>query len=229
MTGQRSLGILGGTFNPPHLGHLAVARHAREELGLQHVLLVPAHTAPYKSDGGGGRDPGPEHRLRMCRLAVEGEQGLAVCALEVERGGLSYTVDTLRAIHSSHPQAELTFIVGADTAATLGSWREPAQLLELAHLAVAARAGAARRRVLDALAGIGVAAADSGAAIAEAGAERTRAGVAVSFLEMPTIEVSSSIARRRVAGGEPVEELVGPAVAGYIAEHGLYASAVASR
>ncbi|MGO9319279.1 MAG: nicotinate-nucleotide adenylyltransferase [Solirubrobacteraceae bacterium] len=232
MTRQRSLGILGGTFNPPHLGHLAVARHAREELGLQRVLLVPAHTAPYKSDGEGrwgGRDPGPEHRLHMCQLAVQGVEGLSVCALEIERGGLSYTVDTLRSIHASHPDAELTFIVGADTASTLGSWREPAQLLELAHLAVAMRAGAARRRVLDALAGIGVAAADPGAAIADAGAERTRAGVAVSFLEMPTIEVSSSMARRRVANGEPVEELVGPAVAGYIAEHRLYASAVASR
>ena len=209
MSRRRSLGILGGTFNPPHLGHLAVARHAREELALDQVLLVPAHTAPYKSDGESRWDPGPQHRLRMCQLAVQGEAGLSVCAVEIERGGLSYTVDTLRSIHASHPDAELTFIVGADTACTLGSWREPQQLLELAHLAVAARAGAARRRVLDALAGVGA--------------------PDVSFLEMPAIEVSSSMARERVARGEPVEELVGPAVAGYIAEHGLYASAVASR
>ncbi|MGA2455175.1 MAG: nicotinate-nucleotide adenylyltransferase [Solirubrobacteraceae bacterium] len=209
----RSLGILGGTFNPPHRGHLAVALHARNELALDRVLLIPAHVAPYKSDGDarrGGYDPGPEHRLRMCQLAVAGQDGLSVCAVEIERGGLSYTVDTLRSIHSSHPDAQLTLIVGADTAGTLGTWREPQRLLELAQLAVAARAGAAQRRVLDTIAAI-----DRNAA--------------VSFLEMPTIEVSSSLVRQRVADGAAVEELVGPAVAGYIAEHGLYASAVASR
>jgi nicotinate-nucleotide adenylyltransferase len=212
-TAARSLGILGGTFNPPHVGHLAVARHAREELGLEHVLLVPASTAPYKSAGGGGpdgRDPGPRHRLQMCRLAAIGERGLSVSALEIDRGGLSYTVDTLRSIHASNPNAQLTLILGADTAATLSSWREPAQLLELAHLAVAARAGAARRRVLDVLARNGV---DGG----------------VSFLEMPAIEVSSSMVRRRVADGQAIDELVGPPVAAYIAEQGLYASAVAGR
>jgi nicotinate-nucleotide adenylyltransferase len=207
---ERSLGILGGTFNPPHVGHLAVARHAREELALDLVLLVPAHTAPYKADGHGnggergGWDPGPLHRLAMCRLAVAGEDGLDVSAVEVERGGLSYTVDTLRAIHASHPNAELTFIVGADTAGTLGSWREPAELLALAHLAVAGRAGTDRQRVLGAVGEIGEEEAD------------------VRFLEMPTIDASSSIARERIARGEPVEELVGPAVAEYIAEHGLY-------
>jgi nicotinate-nucleotide adenylyltransferase len=209
------------------------------------VLLMPASTAPYKAVAGGpgehgeprdqdgpegrggpdGRrasDPGPKHRLRMCELAVAGEPGLSVCALEVERGGLSYTVDTLRSIHDSHPDAELTFIVGADTATTLGSWREPAQLLALARLAVAARAGAARQRVLDALAEIGVA---SGAA----GANGQSESAAVSFLEMPAIEASSSLARRRVAAGESVDDLVGPAVARYIAEHGLYANVAVSR
>jgi nicotinate-nucleotide adenylyltransferase len=212
-TAARSLGILGGTFNPPHVGHLAMARHAREELGLEHVLLVPASIAPYKSAGGGGpdgRDPGPRHRLQMCRLAAMGEQRLSVSSLEIDRGGLSYTVDTLRSIHSSHPHARLTLILGADTAATLSSWREPAQLLELARLAVAARAGAARQRVLDVLSSTGVEG-------------------RVSFLEMPPIEVSSSMVRRRVADGQAIEDLVGPSVAAYIAEQGLYASAVASR
>jgi nicotinate-nucleotide adenylyltransferase len=207
-----------------------VARHAREELGLEQVLLVPAHTSPYKagrdagsgrqpgsgrqaasggragSGGQAGRDPGPQERLAMCRLAVAGEQGLSVSPVEVERGGLSYTVDTLRSIQHTHANAELTFIVGADTASTLGSWREPAQLLALAHLAVAARAGSERGRVLEALSRIG-----DGKGAAE-----------VRFLEMPAIDVSSSLARERVARGEAVDELVGPAVAAYIAEHGLY-------
>jgi nicotinate-nucleotide adenylyltransferase len=195
------------------VGHLAVAREARKELALDLVLLVPAHTSPYKAaghgdgeerGGWGGRDPGPERRLAMCRLAVSGEDGLDVSAVEVERGGLSYTVDTLRAIHAAHPDAELTFIVGADTAGTLGSWREPAELLALAHLAVAARAGTARERVLD--------------AVGEIGGDRAD----VRFLEMPTIDASSSMARERIARGESVDELLGPAVAAYIAEHGLY-------
>ncbi|MCW3017699.1 MAG: nadD [Solirubrobacterales bacterium] len=200
--GARALGILGGTFNPPHLGHVAVARHALDELALDRVLLVPAHTAPHKSDGesgSAGGDPGPEHRLRMCRLVVEGIVGLAVCGIEVERGGLSYTVDTLTSIHASHPDAALTLIVGADTASAIGSWREPQRLLELAQLAVAARAGAAPPRGLDSL-----------------------TGARVRLLEMPTIAVSSSLVRERVARGGAIEELVGPAVARYIDEHGLY-------
>ncbi len=143
----------------------------------------------------------------MCRLVVEGEQGLSVCAIEIERGGPSYTVDTLEAIHADNPAAELTLIVGADIARTLPSWHAPARLLELAHLAVAARAGSQRRLVLGALAGIGPA-------------------DGVGFLEMGPIEVSSSLARERAARGQPIEELVGPAVAGYIAEHRLYRTGI---
>ncbi len=189
------------------------------------MLLVPANIAPNKP---AAEDPGPEHRLRMCQLALDGAVALSACAVEIERGGLSYTVDTLKSLHASHPNAELTFIVGADAASTLGSWREPSKLLELAQLAVAARAphvgahprwgrtqaGSARQRVLDALAGLE--AADG------RGRERGALAERVSFLEMPAIEVSSSIARARAANGEPIEQLVGAAVARYIAEHRLY-------
>jgi len=199
------LGILGGTFNPPHLGHLAVARQAREQLGLGRVLLMPAHASPHKSPV---EDPGPEQRLRMCELLTAGADGVCACRLEIERGGTSYTVDTLTHIHGSHPDAELTFIVGADTARTLGSWREPAKLLELADLAVAARSGSAPQEVLDAIERIA------------AGGLRPRPKV--SFLDLPTIEISSSEARRRAARGEPIDQLVGAAVAAYIAEHRLY-------
>jgi len=231
-----SLGVLGGTFNPPHRGHLALARCAREQLGLERVLLVPAHTAPYKADGSHGEhDPGPGQRLRMCRLAVADCQdaghgqapaggrplracrdgvdaGLSVCALEIERGGVSYTVDTLSALHARHPHAQLTLIVGADVARTLGSWREPARLLELARVAVAERPGTPRAPVLDALAEL------------RGGGPGARArSPEVSFLEMPAVEISSSLVRERVARGEPIEQLVGPSVARYIAERRLYA------
>jgi nicotinate-nucleotide adenylyltransferase len=201
-----SLGILGGTFNPPHVGHLELARHAQAQLGLERVLLVPAYTSPFKLDSERNSDPGPEHRLRMCQLAVAGESAVSLCAVEIERGGVSYTVDTLRALHASHPQAQLTLIVGADIAGTLGSWREPSQLLQLAHVAVAERPGAARAPVLQALSGLG--------------ARDTR------ILEMAPIAVSSSLARSRAAQGASIVELVGPAVAGYIAEHHLYRAGV---
>jgi nicotinate-nucleotide adenylyltransferase len=210
------VGILGGTFNPPHVGHVALARCALRELGVERVMLMPAREAPHKPVG---EDPGPEHRLRMCRLAVAGLEGLTACALEVERAGPSYTVDTLRAMHATHEDTRLTFIVGADAARTLPSWREPGQLLELATFAVAEREGAGREDVLRAVAAVRSAAT---ATTATDGSAHERFETGVSFLEMGTVEVSSSLVRERVARGEPVEELVGVAVAEYIAEHGLY-------
>ncbi len=164
-------------------------------------MLMPAHSAPHKLREG---DPGPEGRLEMCRLAVAGIDGVGACALEIERGGPSYTVDTLRSIHASHREAELTFIVGADMARTLPTWREPEALLELASLTVAEREDAGRDDVLRALAPL---------------------RAAVTFLKMGMVEISSSLVRERVAEGKPVGELVAPAVAGYIAEHDLYAAA----
>jgi nicotinate-nucleotide adenylyltransferase len=208
------VGILGGTFNPPHLGHLALARCALRELDVERVVLMPAHGAPHKPSA---EDPGPGHRLEMCRLAVSGVEMVASCSLEIERAGPSYTVDTLRAINASHPDARLTFIVGADMARTLPGWREPEELFGLADIAVAEREGSGREDVLGALAAL------------NGGSDGVPAGV--SFLRMETVPVSSSLVRERVAGGEPVEELVGDAVARYIAEHGLYRGepAVASR
>jgi nicotinate-nucleotide adenylyltransferase len=148
----------------------------------------------------------------MCRLCVSGTAGLSVCALEIERGGPSYTVDTLEAIHAGHPDAQLTFIVGADTASTLPAWREPSRLLDLAGLAVAGRGGPGRRGVIDSLAPL-------------LAARPPREGdddEEIRFLDMPAVHISSSMVRERVASGDQIEDLVGPAVAGYIAEHGLY-------
>ena len=212
-TGDLRVGVLGGSFNPPHRGHLALAQHARRELALDRVLLVPANRSPEKSAAG---DPGGEHRLRMCRLAIGDAPGLDVAALELQRAAPSYTVDTLRVLHAEHPHAQLTFILGADVARTLSAWREPRELLALAALAVALRAGA----------GDGAAESDS--------RELRRAlaalpGARVRFLEMPPIAVSSSLVRERVARAEPIAELVGPAVAAYIDAHDLYRAPLAPR
>ncbi len=205
------VGILGGTFNPPHIGHLALARHAHSQLGLERVLLMPANVAPNKPAA--AEDPGAEHRLQMCRIAVAREPGLRVCAVEIERGGVSYTVDTLQAIHEEHPEAELTLIVGADTARTLPDWREPARLLELAELAVAERDELDSKGVREVLS-----AAVPGPGLAPR----------MTLLKMGRIAVSSSSVRELLAAGESVRELVGEAVAGYIAEHGLYRPAGAA-
>jgi nicotinate-nucleotide adenylyltransferase len=208
-----AIGILGGSFNPPHLGHLALARQARDQLGLERVLLMPLHTPPHKS---AGEDPGPDHRLEMCRLAAAGEPGVEACELEVRRAGTSYTADTLSAIHERHPEAELTFIVGADTARSLPSWHRPETVMALARLAVAGRPGTDGGEVLDALRTI------VPAAPGVVDDEAAHGSPGVVFLTLDPVEASSSLARERLAAGEPVEDLLAPAVAGYIADHGLY-------
>jgi nicotinate-nucleotide adenylyltransferase len=208
-----SIGILGGTFSPPHVGHLALARQAREELGLQRVVLMPVH-APHKPLAS---DPGPEHRLEMCRLATLGEPGLSACSLELRRGGPSYTADTLAEIHAKNPHAELTFIVGADTARTMPSWRNPQAVLGLARLAVAERDGSDRHQVLAALETIERSAGSSEARQREP-----------HFLAMSPIAASSSVIRERLAAGTEIGDLVGAAVARYISQEHLYRPVEAS-
>ena len=196
------LGILGGTFNPPHLGHLVCAQEAHWQLRLDVVLLIPVAAPPHKDNAD---DPGPRHRVEMCRLAADGDERLAVSGLEVDRDGPSYTVDTLRALHAGQPRDELTFIVGGDMARTLPAWREPEAILELATVAVAQREGAARDDIRLALAPLD-------------------AGERVVFFDMPRIDVSSSLVRRRRAQRLPVRYLVPDPVAGYIEARDLYAA-----
>jgi nicotinate-nucleotide adenylyltransferase len=201
------LGILGGTFNPPHLGHLVCAQEAHAQLGLDRVVLMPVREPPHKHLAPG--DPDAEQRLELCRLAIGDDERLAVSRVELDRPGRSYTVDTLRALHaeSDDPQQELTFIVGGDMARGLPTWREPEQLLALATLAVAERAGAARDDILGELRSL------------TDGARTDR----VRFFDMPRIDISSSLVRERVAAGRPIRYLVPDAVRARIAEWGLYA------
>jgi nicotinate-nucleotide adenylyltransferase len=199
------VGLLGGTFNPPHIGHLVCAEEALAALELDHVLLLPVHTPPHKEMQA---DPGPQVRLELCRLAVGDAPGIDVSTHEIDRGGRSYTADTLRALHDARPEDDLTFIAGADQAAGLPGWRDPAAVLELAALAVAERESTSSDDVLDELYGLpGV-------------PER------VSFFPMPRIDISSSLVRRRVAEGRPIRWLVPDAVERAIAERGLYRSEV---
>jgi nicotinate-nucleotide adenylyltransferase len=196
-----AVGILGGTFNPPHLAHMVCASEARAQLSLDQVLVVPTGVPPHKEME---EEPGRMHRLEMCRLAADGNRDwLEVSAIEVARDGPSYTVDTLAEIHATRPGDELTFIVGGDMAWSLPSWHEPEAILELASFAVAERAGARREEVRTRLAGM-------------RGAER------ISYIDVPRLDISSSALRRRVRDGRPIDYLVADAVADYIARERLY-------
>ena len=194
------VGLLGGTFNPPHLAHLVCAQEAHTQLGLDRVVLVPVYEPPHKE---AERDPGVEHRVELCRRAVAGDDRLAVSRIEADVPGRSYTVDTLKRLHESSPQDELTFIMGGDMAHALPTWHEPEQVLSLATLGVAEREGVRRTDITERLAGL-------------AGAESIR------FFDMPRLDISSSLIRRHVAAGRPIRYLVPDAVAAYIADAGLY-------
>jgi nicotinate-nucleotide adenylyltransferase len=194
------IGILGGTFNPPHLGHLVCAQEAYVQLALDRVILIPARVPPHKPVDD---EPGPEHRLELCWMAVDGDQRLTVSVLEVQREGPSYTVDTLRQLKSQAPDSELFLIVGGDVAAGLPQWREPEQVLALATVAVAKRRGTPRASV-------------EGALHELPGGERAR------FFRMPRIGISSTMVRRRVRAGQPIKYLVPDRVASYIQNFHLY-------
>ena len=196
------IGILGGTFNPPHLGHLICAQEAYLQLGLDRVTLIPARIPPHKPVED---EPGPEHRLELCRLAVRGDEArFDVSEVEIARSGPSYTVDTLEELHSSAPDHELYLIVGGDIAAGLPGWHRPERVLSLATLAVAKRRGTSRAAVDDALRTL-------------PGGERAQ------FFRMPRIGVSSTMLRDRVRAGQPIKYFAPDPVVSYIERHGLYA------
>jgi nicotinate-nucleotide adenylyltransferase len=194
------VGLLGGTFNPPHVGHLVCAAQAADQLALDRVLLVPVHEPPHK---GAERDPGVEARVELCRLAVTGNERLGVSRVDADVPGPSFTVATLRRLHEDHPEDDLTFIVGGDMALSLPAWREPEAILALAELGVAERVGTRRADIAERLEGL-------------RGAERVR------FFDMPRIDVSSSLIRRLVAGGRSIRYLVPGGVEAHIRQAGLY-------
>jgi nicotinate-nucleotide adenylyltransferase len=198
------VGLLGGTFNPPHVAHLVCAQEALTQLGLDRVLLVPAGVPPHKQVEA---EPGVEHRVAMCEAAVAGDERFGVSRADVDRTGPSYTVELLRALRAAAPEDELVFVVGGDMAHSLPTWREPEEVLALARLAVAEREGVARQEIMERLAGL-------------RGAQER-----VGFFAMPRIDISSSLIRRRAAAGLPVRYLVPDAVAAHIARRGLYGAA----
>jgi len=192
------LGIMGGTFDPIHYGHLAAAEEARVAFGLDRVTFIPCRQPPHKKDY---PVTDPEHRYAMTVTATCANPHFVASRIELERPGPSYTLDTLRALRDAHPQAELYFVTGADAVRELLTWREPQQLVALCRLVAVTRPG-----------------------YDLAGLERDLGELArgVAPLEAPGVNISSTQIRERVAQGRSIKYLTPAAVETYIAKHGLY-------
>jgi nicotinate-nucleotide adenylyltransferase len=187
------LGLFGGTFDPPHTGHLIAAQDAALTLGLDRILFVPASVPPHKQDR--AITPGPL-RLRMLALALNADARFAVDSLELERAGPSYTVDTLRELRRRVP-GEWTLLLGADQFAEFATWREPEEVLRLATVAVLDRAGYSP-------------------------SQPTHEARDVVHVAVTRVDISSTAIRQRVASGVSIRYLVPAGVEAYIAQTGLY-------
>lgn len=197
VTGRgRRIGLLGGTFDPPHIGHLAVAVDVRHRLALDEVLLVPAGD-PWQKRGTRTITPAPD-RLALVGAAVAGLPGVGVSAVEVDRPGASYTIDTVEALLGAEPGLEIVLVVGADAARGIPTWERHADLLALVTLAVVDRPGSP--------------------GVTADGLD----GARIVIVEVPALDVSSTDLRRRVAAGEPIDVLTPPAVVDLVGALGLY-------
>jgi nicotinate-nucleotide adenylyltransferase len=193
-TGPTRIGVFGGTFDPPHLGHLVVAVNVRHELALDRVLLVVANE-PWQKVGERRVTPA-EHRLALVEAAVEGVEGLEASRIELDRGGPSYSADTLRELHAIDPVAELFVVLGHDAAISVPTWERADELGSMATFVVVDRPGSEEGALPD--------------------------GYQWVRVEAPRLEVSSTDLRQRVADGRPLEFLLPDGVIACIDRLGLY-------
>ncbi|MBO8164158.1 MAG: nicotinate-nucleotide adenylyltransferase [Brevibacillus sp.] len=190
---KREIGLMGGTFDPIHLGHLLAAEQAREQAGLDEVWFLPSRVPPHKQ----GEEITPAvHRLRMTELATADHPAFHVCSVELERSGPSYTVDTLHVLLQRYPDVRFSFIIGGDMVNMLPKWHRFDELVRMVHFIGLERPGTA--------------------------ADRQKFWPYVTFVEMPQWDVSSTLIRRKVRAGLSIRYLVPDAVERYIKENGLY-------
>lgn len=195
-----ALGVLGGAFNPPHVGHLLLAQEAGWQLELDRVLLMVTGQAPHKEIED---DPGAGVRLEMAELAAAGEDAVEASPLEVEREGPSFAYRTLELLAEEEPERKIFFLVGADVAASLESWEKPERVVELARFAVVPRE-------------------DTDMDEARGTLERLGAADRAEIIEMPLCGVSSTMIRQRAGAGRPLRHLVPDPVAELVQGRGLY-------
>jgi len=187
-------GIFGGTFDPPHLGHLIVAECARSELQLDRVIFIPASLPPHKPDAAVTLGT---HRLAMTRLAVTGNTYFAVDDREIRRGGISYTVETLQELSQEPQSGELVLLIGQDNMRDFSLWKSPERILELSRVVVLTRPGLEFK-------------------------SQSARRLAMTLCEVPEIDISSREIRARVREGRSIRYLVPDAVAAYIKQNNLY-------
>lgn len=197
MTARLRIGVMGGTFDPIHHGHLVAASEVASRYSLDEVVFVPTGKPTFKQDR---RVTAPEHRYLMTVIATASNPRFTVSRVDIDRPGVTYTIDTLRDLRAERPDAELFFITGADAVAQMLAWKDAAQLWELAHFVAVNRPGHAL--TVDGLIPKG----------------------AVTTMEVPAMAISSTDCRNRAEAGKPVWYLVPDGVVQYIAKHGLYHS-----
>ncbi len=202
---MKRFGIFGGSFDPVHLGHLQLAQQCQQQGRLDEVRFLPTATQPLKTNGPVATSA---DRCAMLQLALADEPTWRVDRLEIDRGGLSYTVDTLRQLHEDYPKAELFFLMGADSLHDFPKWREPAEILALATLLVVARAGEPAPHFQQ---------------LAPWCSPEHIAAMESLLVKMPAMPVASSTLRQRIAQGKSIEGEVPVGVAQYIRDHRLYA------
>jgi len=194
------IGVLGGTFDPPHYAHLMLAEQARDQLSLDRLLWVPAADPPHKRNEVG---TDIEHRLAMVRLAIEDNPSFSLSLVDVERPGPHYTVDMLSILHNQYPGGTFYFLVGSDSLRDLPTWHRPDELVTLTHFAVLKRSGVEvdLDQVISSLPGL--------------------AG-RITLIDAPCVEIAASDIRSRVWEKRSIRYFVPPAVVRYIEERGLY-------
>jgi nicotinate-nucleotide adenylyltransferase len=197
------IGVFGGSFDPVHMGHLTIAQDAVEQLELSRLIFVPAAVPPHKQEKTlvEGR-----HRLEMLQLATESNLSFEVSDMELQRGGISYTFDTMRQIQFEHPGAELFFIIGLDSLVELHLWRNIEPLLEMCTVVPFARGGEDSAKIAQ--------------QIQLSNVWKTK--LLERLIRIHEIEISASEIRMRLAEGLSIRYLVSPEVEMYIAEHHLY-------
>ena len=197
---MRRIGLMGGSFNPIHCGHLNMARAALESGLAEQVLFLPSGNPPHKRAGLADK----MERLAMARLAIEGEADMAVCTEEIDREGVIYTVDTLTILREKMPDTRFYYLIGADTLRVLHTWRRAEDVIRLCTFLVVMRPG------------------EDAQEVEKAAAFWREKGAQIEFLRARLMDISSTEIRERLEAGLPLDGLVPAAVEGYIRAHGLY-------
>jgi nicotinate-nucleotide adenylyltransferase len=191
------IGIFGGTFNPPHYGHLIVAEFIREEVGLDKIIFIPCSIPPHKQNNEYlSQIASPEHRFEMVKLAIIGNKFFEVSDIEINRSGVSYTIDTVNYFVSNFPEEKFYLLIGADQFAEFHTWRKPDEIVQKVNLIVFNRPGFV--------------------------IPKTEFSKFATFITIPNIEISASTIRKRIRHGKSIKYLVPPAVEEYILANKLY-------